>query len=63
MNAEEVMLEGLRAALMEATGNLYRVFTSVDYQEDREHKFLKGVMKHRMDYERMAAIVKSGSTR
>ena len=55
--AEAVVLEGLRRALMEATGNLYRVFTSMDRGKDHEQKFSYGVDKHIKDYDRMVALV------
>lgn len=54
---DEIILEGLRRALMEATGNLYRVFTSPDREADHEEKFMRGVEKHVADYERMTALV------
>ena len=55
--AEAVVLEGLKRALIEATCGLYRVFTSVDRGKDHEQKFSNGVEKHIRDYDRMVALV------
>lgn len=59
---EDLMLEGLRRSLMEATSHLYKVFTSFDHAEDREEKFLRGAERHRADYERMVALVTGEKT-
>lgn len=52
-----VILEGLYKALIEATGNLYHVFTSMERPEDHEQKFMRGVEKHSADYERMIDLI------
>ena len=57
IEAETVILDGLKRALIEATGNLYRVFTSVDRGPDHEDKFVKGIAKHMKDYDRMAELL------
>ena len=53
----EVMLIGLRQGVLEATANLYRVFTSPDRGADHEKKFLRGIEKHVEDYERAIELL------
>lgn len=65
MRVDDQMLAGLDAALREAIGNLYEVFTSVTgvaaldnaADQDREERFLRGVDRHQAAYERMVELI------
>ena len=55
--AQAIVIEGLKRALIEATCGLYRVYTSVDREKGYEERFAKGIEKQMTDYDRMVALV------
>ena len=57
IETEAIVLEGLKRALLEATWNLYRVYTDTSRETGYEERFTKGIDRHMKDYERMVELV------